>query len=431
MHRPVMKSRMRAFDEVWARFRPSRQAIAKLRASVLPLAAVAVLPLLVVNAASFESVCHMDFGQIYSSAFIVREGRAGKLYDTSEQARVEKRLLNRELPRLLNHPPFEAFFFTPLTHFSLIGAYKIWAVFNISLWILFFHLLYYHAPVPKRLGSCMVACFAFFPAWTALMEGQTSLLILFIYALVFMALRRRREFAAGILLGVGLIKFQLVLPFVLISLLRRKWRLAAGFAVVALTLGGISVAVVGLPGVLSYGKLLIDVVKDPGSPAYEGVLPRDMPSLRGFLDTILSGTDALIWTMSIVVLVSLSIIWLTASRWRRNDKDERSGSESLMFAMALAVTLITSFHLYYYDLSLMLLPILLVLGSVRWKEGTRWHVLLALSVVLLYIPLLVAWAFGLYHIIYVWFLPLGTFALSLFQILGRPAARKGLECSGQ
>jgi hypothetical protein len=380
-----------------------------------------------VNAASFESVSRTDFGAMYSAAFIVREGRAGKLYDTSEQARVEKRLLNREPPLLIVHPPFEAFFFTPLTRFSLVGAYKIWSVFNVSLWILFCHLLYYHAPVPKRLGSYMVACFGFPPAWTALADGQTSLLILFIYALVFMALRRRWEFAAGILLGVGLIRFQLVLPFVLICLLRRKWRLTAGFAVVALALGGVSVAAVGLPAMSSYGKLIIDVVKNPGNPAHSGVLPRDMPSLRGCLDTILSGTRALRWTRPIVVLVSLSLLSLTASRWRRNDKDDKSGSENLTFAAALAVALITSFHLFYYDLSLMLLPILLVLGSVRWKEGTRWHLLLALSMVLLYIPLPVAWAFGLYHIIYVLFLPLGTFALSLFQILGRPAANRGRE----
>lgn len=93
-----------------------------------------------------------------------------------------------------------------------------------------------------------------------------------------------------------------------------------------------------------------------------------------------------------------------------------------MFAMAVAVTLMTSFHLNYYDLCLMILPILLVLASVRWKERSPWHVLLGLSIVWLYTPFQITWAFGIPHAIYMWFLPLAMFAMSLFFILAKSKA---------
>ncbi len=422
---------MSSSSEICAPSRPGQGATASPKALILPLAIAACLALLVVNSQTFETISRMDFAAFYSAALMVHGGKARSLYDPNEQIKVEKGVVTRERPFLITHPPYEAVFSAPLARFSLVGAYKVWGIFNIGLWLLFCLLTFAYAPISKRIGWHVVACFGFAPAWIALIDGENSLLIMFIYALAFLALRRRWEFLAGALLGFGLVKFQLVLPFVLIFLLRRKWRLCAGFAVVAFALGGISVVAVGLSGVSSYIRLLLGAVKNPENPAFSGVLPRDFPSLRGWLDTILAGTSVVKWTKPIVAAVSLALLWMTASFWRRHGNNGKADWENSLFALAVAVTLMTSFHLNYYDLCLMILPIILVLASVPWKVRPPWPVVLALSMIWLYMPFQVTWAFGVPHAIYTWFLPLAMFAMSLVIILAKSMAVATVEARKQ
>jgi hypothetical protein len=86
----------------------------------------------------------------------------------------------------------------------------------------------------------------------ALIQGQDSILLLFLYCLVFLGLRRNAEFSGGSWLGLGVFKYHLVVPFV-VPLLRRK-KLTAGFMVVVVLLGLISLAVTGWQGLLSYPR---------------------------------------------------------------------------------------------------------------------------------------------------------------------------------
>jgi predicted branched-subunit amino acid permease len=57
-----------------------------------------------------------------------------------------------------------------------------------------------------------------------------------------------------------------------------------------------------------------------------------------------------------------------------------------MFAGALAVSQVTAPHLYDYDLTLMLLAVLLVIGSSQWSEESRQRVVLLAVIVILYTP---------------------------------------------
>ena len=76
-----------------------------------------------------------------------------------------------------------------------------------------------------------LAALAFFPISYALMQGQDSIMLLALYCLAYVALRRGRDLQAGIWLGLGLFKFHLVLPFVLILFLRRRWRAVLGVGI--------------------------------------------------------------------------------------------------------------------------------------------------------------------------------------------------------
>jgi len=360
-----------------------------------------------------------DFGAVYTAGYMVRQGKGARLYDLAEQARAEETVSNRPALLMIVHPPFEALFFAPLTRLSYASAYLVWGAINVLLWILFAHLARSFAPVPRQTFQYLLLCFTFVPLWATMVEGQTTLVLLSLYCLTYLSLERQHDFRAGAFLGLGLFRFQLVLPFAFICLLRKKWRLMAGFTVTALLLGALSIVAVGLSGVVSYVTLLAHTLVPPANPAYAAIAPSDMPTIRGVLSVVLTGRIATKWISVTAALLSGLLILVTAMCWRRGDRLEGNDSPGLMFAAALAVTLITGLHVYVYDLGLLSLAIFLAIGSPQWSRKTLWRTIVNVSIGVLYLPPVYLILGGSKRLCLLWF-PVFAFTLALFVLLGKP-----------
>ena len=160
--------------------------------------------------------------------------------------------------------------------------------------------------------------FAFFPVIMALLQGQDSILLLFLYGLAFSALSTGRAFVAGVCLALALFKFQLVLPFVVVLLVRRQWKAVAGFSFAAFVLLLVSAAVVGWNGVMAYPRFVLRLNQ---SAAQAGIDPRGMPNLRG----LVAGSLHLAGVPAILLIVTLSIVLVAlAVRWWRVDQGRSS-----------------------------------------------------------------------------------------------------------
>ena len=90
-----------------------------------------------------------------------------------------------------------------------------------------------YARVPREDLGYLALWFIFAPLGIALYQGQSSLVLLSLFIATFIAFRQGRDFRAGLWLGLGLFKFQFVLPFVLILFLLRKWKFMQGFSLMA------------------------------------------------------------------------------------------------------------------------------------------------------------------------------------------------------
>lgn len=373
------------------------------------LALVFILVLLVgvvlLNAKLFGNITH-DFIVVYTGASIVRQGNGPRLYDFGEQAKIESALLKgrpclncdppteaawvRAKAALLqgkplladNHPPFEALLLGPLAALSYGQAFVIWGVINIALWMLCVYLIRPYAPVPRRTFQYLVLCFAFFPLWAALMQGQTSLLVLVSLTLTFIYLKRQQDFRAGLCLALGLFKFPIVLPFALICLLRRKWKLIAGFASAGLFLAALSCVAVGPSGLLSYVRLLLDQTKHPHTQEY-GIRIGCMANVRALLNAVLPRAFASHFINLTVAIVSGFLILGVAWAWRRLEHQPGQSFE-LAFASAVVISEVTAFHTLIHDLSPTLLAILLAAGAYAGSKKLPWRHSLGFSIVGLY-----------------------------------------------
>ena len=341
--------------------------------------------MVLLHAAVFWSLRHQvregysDFSIFYTAGTILRR-EAGHLYDSGLQFRVQQEFAPdvaiRQGALPYNHPPFEALWFAALAKLPYPRAFAAWALVNLAILGALPFLLRRHVAL---LGGTPVvfwwlAELAFFAVFIALLQGQDSVVLLLLFSLAYVALKQKREFASGCWLGLGLFRFHLVLPLLLILLLHRKRNVIAGFLVIALFLVVISIGILGWQEAARYPSYVWKVENSSGSAAS---LVSAMPNLRGFLHMIIP------WSPQVAVVVlglsALLFLW-ASSKW----SDGGEGFD-LSFSLAVVTTILVSYHVLAHDLCLLLLPLLLVgnhLSRRKWPRGFARVALLGPAIVL-------------------------------------------------
>lgn len=314
-----------------------------------------------------------DFSIFYTAGLMLRRGQGSLLYSDSLQRETQREFIpksyERPNPLPYNHPPFEALLYLGLAGFSFLRAYEMWFVVNLLFLAAFVYLARGWLP---RLRSTFpellfLAPLAFFPVAYALMQGQDSILLLLLYALAYSALRRAKDVQGGAYLGLGLFKFHLVLPFVFILLLVRRWRAVFGVMLTAALELVVSLALVGWKELLYYPRYALQVNRLRPSGV---IVPENMPNLRGLL-TGWPGLSAMQpWPNVVLLAASLGLVVWAASCWRAADPTHEDPTDKDLvhvddwnagFSIALLATFLVGYHGYNQDMSILLLPMLITL----------------------------------------------------------------------
>lgn len=310
-----------------------------------------------------------DFTAMYAAGRCVLSGLGSRIYDQQVQARLQQQFAsqvkNRLGPLPFTHPPFEAALFAPLGLVSYTTAYWLWNAFSLLALLAFLYLLRPHLPALRGWSKALpvLAGLAFFPVFVCLLQGQDSLLLLLLLGLAFVALKRGREFLAGVCLALALFRFQLVLPLLAVLLLRRKWKVLPGFAAVAAALAGVSAAVVGWQQTWNYPRTVLQLSRAQAAGAMN---PTNMPNLRGIVSALAGEGNA---AHLLVAVISLALLGWAAWQWT---SDPAKPGFDLSFALAVVVAIMASFHLMAHDLSLLLLPLLLAADWLLRSGATGW-----------------------------------------------------------
>jgi hypothetical protein len=299
-----------------------------------------------------------DFPVFYSNAQMVREGQAAHLYDFA----AENRFVNRvsDLARAPNnHLPYELLIFLPFTYLRFGAAHLLWTVASLGMLVGVALLMRSAVTSGSSFRNTLLATLAFFPAWYCLLQGQDSILLVLLFALSFWLWKGERHDAAGFALAMGLFRPQLVLPFVLVALLARKWKFIRGFIPGAVLVLSVSALLVGVHGMADYARILLW----QGTQGSASALAEQwqvhlglMPTLRGLLWIILPASvpgNIRIFLLFAGTLAGL--LW--AARGLRGVKD--GVAFDLAFATAVGTVALLSFHSLPHDFSLMILPLLI------------------------------------------------------------------------
>ncbi len=301
---------------------------------------------------------HADFRQLYAAGYMVRTGHAAELYDPRAQKEFQDMLVGndeRALPFI--RPAYQALLFVPFSLFPYRSAYLAFLAVNLALLATAFWIL---RPNMKNLtriwrGLPVVVFLVFYPVALALMQGQDSIILLALLAAALLELEQGHERRAGILVGLGLFKMQIVIPIALLFLLWRRWRFFAGFALSACLLSLISLWVVGFAQTTAYARSLFSVGTNLATAHQFPLRVSIMANLRGLIAGLLGARLPALWIQALTIVSSIFVLLWVA----RAVPGKRKTAEA--FVMAITASLIVSYYLFIHDLSVLLIPIVITL----------------------------------------------------------------------
>jgi hypothetical protein len=322
----------------------------------------------------------LDFRAFYSAGEMARTGHGPELYNYQAEHRLQDRLTGR-LPDAVpfTHPAYESLLFGPISLLSYHAAYFAFLGLNLLILAISFAVI---RPRIRRLGAVYrwlpaASCLGFLPVTVTLLIGQDAVLLLLVLLAVVALLEKGKERLAGLALGLGVFRFQVVLPIALLYLVWRRWKFITGFIVSASAAAAISIGLLG--SVRPYLETLLSLSAGLKSAGNMGLaLPlAKMPNLRGLVFGFFGEAT---WTVVLTALGSIVILGI-ATRAKQN-----------RFAIAIVAALLVSYHSFIGDMVVLLIPMLAALDrsipAQRQRDRLRQRVLLASATLLYVSPLL-------------------------------------------
>ena len=338
---------------------------------------------------------------------MMASGQGRQLYQFDAQEKAQIRLYPETRTSGLlpfNHLAYELLFYWPVSTLSYRMALLVWALGNVAIIFLIAWLLTpYSRALTQVAGTPLVLyLLAFYPVMYVLGEGQDSLIFLLLLVLSLRSMDNGRTFLAGFLIALACFKFHLALAIVFFVLfLRGKWRGLAAFVTGGTLVGGISLALVGPAIIHDYPAMLRR--QDVMTPW--GFIPWFMPNLRGFLQWALAPWLD-VGAILPVVLITSAVVGVVATLFVLRNRAKND--EAMAYAVAILTTILISYHLHMQDLTMALLPMLVLVeraarewsdrGATREESGgarvsTVWMAVLAITVAALYLYRIAAEAF--------------------------------------
>ena len=334
----------------------------------------------------------IDFPEFYSAARLLAQGHGHEIYNVAAQNNSQVTYTGR-IGTYFNHPSFELLIYLPFCFLPVKDAYLLWSLLSLALLGVTAKLLQRELWPSQSWRILLLGSLIFVPILLTLIQGQDSILLLFLITKSFVSLKHEKEFRAGGWLALGLFKFQIVLPIIFLAGIMRR-RAVLGFSVVLAFLALTFIAISGWHAPIEYARFLMHTSTLP----LAGIHPQAMANLRGLSTQFLSLPRL---SLAITIVASLLVVGL-ALRDAIRSGNTGTGDVDLTFAEAIVAATLVSYHISPHDLSILLLPITWTLlhASRTWKTSWFLHVISLTTCIVLLLPPLHLWLLDRHQYVY-------------------------------
>lgn len=328
-----------------------------------------------------------DFRAFYTGGQMILNGVSRDFYTLSTQYNWQHSFVpemshqSQLMPFI--YPPFVAVPMALIAHFPFEVAYIVYMLWNIALLVtLYFLSMRILKQAETKIKVIIVAMtIAFLPILFAVMQGQLSLLLAIALLNAWFSLRLGKNIHSGLWLSLLLVRPYLIVVPLFVFILKRQIKVLVGLTIGSTALFLISFLLVGWTGLQNYINLLVSAFN--WGDAYTRH-PQMMHSWNGFLSLMfntnhLSGISLILWLLGIIFAIGL-LLWT----WRKHLMPQ-TDNFSLQWAILVLVMLFTSVHVNFHDLSVLIVPgILVILYITKRKQDVKWNTILSLLLILGY-----------------------------------------------
>lgn len=337
-----------------------------------------------------------DYRAQYTGALMIRKGVRSDLYSIDTQYNIQKKLFpNLQKKQLLPFlsPPAVAFILFPLSLFSYGQGY---VVFGVALLFILFLTSFFACravlisrKVQKLLYinqiDLLVIISAMLPLWLSALGGQLSIIWTLAFLISYLLAKQNKHVLSGLTLSIICMKPHLLIVPLVFLVIQKRWKMLVGVLIGGVFLALFSLYLVGWQGMVGYLQLLSHVSKNGASNGVEIVA---QPTLRGLLHSFLEAYLSM-RVIDIIWIMGAGLVFcLVYKHWKKADKPNLF---DLQWALMIVVTCFTSAHTHYHDLSLLLVPLIIILNywfyvldkkNIIHRELFRYSKVMAILVVL-------------------------------------------------
>lgn len=280
---------------------------------------------------------------------------------------------------VFSYPPFIEIIFRQLLWLSYERAYYAWLGIIYASTACFVGLLWQNAHSWRErilAGILIPAGFPFF-SFHALMAGQTTVFAVAIMALMVWA-QKKSSIMAGLLCGLGIYKPPLFVVLGILAIMKGDWRFVSGAVLSASVVVGLSTICIGVEPFIAFLKVASGYM-------YGGTLPdgRTLPATMGMgLLSALVGitkSNSLGWVL--FAGLSTLAIW-THHRMVSSASKREAGSDIYETCSSIILTYLLSVQAIDYDAAVLIVPVTLILASLRERSSLSLMLILSISFVM-------------------------------------------------
>jgi hypothetical protein len=238
---------------------------------------------------ALKQIIGSDFVTLYGAGLAFRTDLA-HLYDFASQGAIQQGLIHpTPLPGVnpFISPPYVAAAYSLFTYLPLPLAFILWTMLSMLFTMGAVRLLMPILPesIKSKLSywQLIIIVLSFFPFIEGLQVGQNHALTLLLVTCVLIFTLSERWYLAGSMAGLMIYKPQLVLGFLLIWIVWRKYKALAAFATVTLLWAGAFYIIGGMAPYMAYISMSRDLVLLPYIPGFPGYL---LLTFYGLLTTL-------------------------------------------------------------------------------------------------------------------------------------------------
>jgi hypothetical protein len=312
----------------------------------------------------------VDFRAYFTQALSLRIGTVGDLYDlrvADEYARLFDGFAHVPWPLTaapVPYPPLFAGLFEPFTLFPPLVSFALWTAVNllVAVYLAWRMAAAYPGHAGWRVGLLFLVSF---PVGYSLFLGQPMIFLAVAAGESFLALAAERDLAAGLWLGVLLIKPQYGLLIGPLLIWKRRWWAVTGVATTGLVILVGSLVVAGLPGLLAYPRSMLDEQVAIGSTLIS--YPQDMTNWRmvfflaqRLVFPDLGGDIQFALTMLFSGLTAAVVLVAWRGPWAPRDP-----SFAARMTLLWVGTVLATYHSHAYGPVLAALPAAVMLASAK------------------------------------------------------------------